>query len=73
METLYPKLWPKRIVPDDVTSMRPAGIPRTAFITGATGQDGLYLAAFLLFHCKDYDYTVYGLVRKNSATIPMLH
>jgi len=21
---------------------------------------------------RDYDYTVYGLVRKNSATIPML-
>ena len=72
MESLYPLLWPKRLVPDDVTTMKPVGIPRTAFITGATGQDGLYLCSYLLFHMKEYDYTVYGLVRKNSATIPIL-
>lgn len=72
MERLYPKLWPKRMVPDDVDTIKPAGTPRTAFITGATGQDGLYLTAYLLFHMREYDYTIYGLVRKNSATIPML-
>jgi hypothetical protein len=72
MEALYPLLWPKRVLPDDIASVKPAGVPRTAFITGATGQDGLYLIAYLLFHMKQYDYTIYGLVRKNSATIPML-
>jgi GDPmannose 4,6-dehydratase len=36
--------------------------PKTAFITGITGQDGAYLARFLL----ERDYTVFGLVRRNS-------
>jgi len=52
--------------------MKPAGVPRTALITGITGQDGLYLVAYLLFHMRQYDYTVYGIVRKNSATLPFL-
>ena len=33
-----------------------------AFITGTTGQDGIYLSEFLL----DKGYTVYGLVRRTS-------
>lgn len=35
---------------------------RIALITGITGQDGSYLAEWLLTH----DYTVYGLVRRSS-------
>ena len=35
---------------------------RTALITGITGQDGSYLAEFLL--SKGYD--VHGIVRRNS-------
>ena len=37
MESLYPLLWPKRIVPDDIQAIRSAGVTRTVFITGATG------------------------------------
>jgi GDPmannose 4,6-dehydratase len=36
--------------------------PKTAFITGITGQDGSYLAEFLL----EKNYQVYGLLRRNS-------
>ncbi len=38
-------------------------MPRKALITGITGQDGSYLAEFLL----DKDYRVYGLVRRSST------
>jgi GDPmannose 4,6-dehydratase len=37
--------------------------PRKAFITGITGQDGSYLAEFLL----DKGYDVHGLVRRSSS------
>jgi GDPmannose 4,6-dehydratase len=36
---------------------------RTALITGITGQDGSYLAKFLL----DREYTVYGLSARRTA------
>jgi GDPmannose 4,6-dehydratase len=36
---------------------------KTALITGITGQDGSYLAEFLL----DKGYQVYGLVRRLSS------
>lgn len=36
---------------------------RKAFITGITGQDGSYLAEFLL----ENDYDVYGITRRNSV------
>ena len=36
---------------------------KTAFITGITGQDGSYLAEFLL----DKGYTVHGLIRRSST------
>jgi GDPmannose 4,6-dehydratase len=36
---------------------------KTAFITGTTGQDGSYLAEFLL----DKGYKVYGLIRQSSV------
>ena len=36
---------------------------KRALITGITGQDGSYLAEFLL----DKDYQVYGLVRRSST------
>ncbi|MCX7018163.1 MAG: GDP-mannose 4,6-dehydratase [bacterium] len=39
---------------------------KKAFITGITGQDGYYLADFLL----DKGYDVYGLVRSSSLEIP---
>lgn len=39
------------------------GRPKTALITGITGQDGSYLAEMLL----EKDYTVYGLVRRAST------
>lgn len=38
-------------------------MPRKALITGITGQDGSYLAEFLLF--KDYE--VHGLKRRSSS------
>src|SRR3990167_7577721 len=37
---------------------------KVAFITGITGQDGSYLAEFLL----DKGYTVYGLLRRKSKS-----
>ena len=37
--------------------------PRRALITGITGQDGSYLAEFLL----EKGYTVYGMVRRSSS------
>ena len=51
-------------------SVRPAanGVPepngRTAFVTGITGQDGSYLAEYLL----GLGYTVHGLVRRASGS-----
>jgi GDPmannose 4,6-dehydratase len=36
---------------------------KTALITGITGQDGSYLAEFLL----DHEYSVYGLIRRSSS------
>jgi GDPmannose 4,6-dehydratase len=36
---------------------------KTAFITGITGQDGSYLAEFLL----EKGYSVYGLMRRSSS------
>src|SRR6202045_260110 len=38
-------------------------MPRVALITGITGQDGSYLAEFLL----EKKYRVYGLVRRSST------
>ena len=38
-------------------------MPKKAFITGTTGQDGAYLSRFLL----DRSYDVYGLVRRSST------
>ena len=38
-------------------------MPRVALITGVTGQDGSYLAEFLLAK----DYKVYGLIRRSST------
>src|SRR4030088_1339121 len=38
-------------------------MPKKALITGITGQDGSYLAEFLL----DKGYSVYGLVRRSST------
>jgi GDPmannose 4,6-dehydratase len=38
-------------------------MPKKALVTGITGQDGSYLAEFLL----DKGYTVYGLVRRSST------
>ncbi|TMB88495.1 MAG: NAD-dependent epimerase/dehydratase family protein, partial [Chloroflexi bacterium] len=44
--------------------------PRTALITGITGQDGTYLAQLLLSR----GYTVYGLVRgQNNPRLAMVH
>lgn len=43
---------------------------KTALITGITGQDGTYLAQYLL----SLDYQVYGLVRgQNNPKLPALH
>jgi len=39
-------------------------MPKTAFITGITGQDGAYLSDFLL----DKGYTVHGLRRRSSSS-----
>jgi len=39
--------------------------PRIALITGITGQDGSYLAEFLLDH--EHPYVVYGMKRRNSS------
>jgi len=39
-------------------------VSKTALITGITGQDGSYLAEFLL----EQGYTVYGMVRRSSTT-----
>jgi GDPmannose 4,6-dehydratase len=39
-------------------------MPRKALITGITGQDGSYLAEFLL----EKKYRVYGLIRRSSTT-----
>jgi GDPmannose 4,6-dehydratase len=36
---------------------------KVAFITGITGQDGSYLAEFLL----EKGYTIFGLVRRSSS------
>lgn len=41
----------------------PMPTPRTALITGITGQDGSYLAEFLL----EKGYQVHGLIRRAST------
>ncbi len=30
------------------------------------------MTAYLLFHMREFDYTIYGIVRKNSAAMPFL-
>jgi GDPmannose 4,6-dehydratase len=40
--------------------------PKVALITGVTGQDGSYLAEFLL----EKGYTVHGIKRRASLLIP---
>ena len=37
---------------------------KNIIITGITGQDGAYLAYFLL---KKYNFNIYGIVRRNSS------
>ena len=39
-------------------------MPKKAFVTGIAGQDGSYLAEYLL----EQNYDVYGIVRRNSIT-----
>jgi len=41
----------------------PKGVKKTAVVTGITGQDGSYLAEFLL----SIGYTVHGLIRRSSS------
>jgi GDPmannose 4,6-dehydratase len=43
-------------------SRKPENMPKTALITGITGQDGAYLAEFLL----DKGYVVHGIKRRSS-------
>ena len=38
-------------------------MPKTALITGVTGQDGSYLADFLL----EKGYQVHGIIRRSSS------
>ena len=42
----------------------PKAVNKTAFVTGITGQDGSYLAEFLL----SIGYTVHGLIRRSSSS-----
>src|SRR4051794_24220550 len=51
-----------RILPSAVQSW-PALMPKSALITGITGQDGSYLAELLL----DRGYDVHGMVRRSST------
>ncbi len=55
---------------DSILSQKPI---RSVIITGITGQDGLYLTAFLLLDPNlPFQYEVHGVVRKNSAGLPIL-
>jgi len=54
-------LSPKKVVKQEVST--PDGSPRRALITGITGQDGAYLAEFLL----EQGYEVHGMVRRAST------
>ena len=69
-------LLPKSLI--DYAEVKPlettAELPlRKVLITGITGQDGLYLTAFLLLDKSlPYNYEVHGIVRKNSAALPLL-
>lgn len=47
----------------DHSNLEVSSMPKKALITGITGQDGSYLAEFLL----EKGYTVYGLVRRSST------
>ena len=46
-----------------VPASRPPAVPKVALITGITGQDGSYLAEFLL----EKGYTVHGIKRRASS------
>lgn len=41
-------------------------------ITGITGQDGIYMTAYLLFHLRDCAFIIHGIVRKNSVGLKIL-
>ena len=63
---------PKSLFPDQQGKPKEGvQLRRVALITGITGQDGLYLTAYLMSH-TDYAYVVHGIVRKNSATLGLL-
>jgi GDPmannose 4,6-dehydratase len=72
MQSYYPNLWPRKLVPQEIPVPGENNKKKVAYITGITGQDGLHLTSHLLFSVQDIDYDVYGIVRKNSAGIPML-
>merc|ERR1719375_352938 len=50
-------------LPSSVGSAEAAGMRKTALITGITGQDGSYLAEFLL----EKGYSVHGIIRRSSS------
>jgi GDPmannose 4,6-dehydratase len=43
---------------------------KSVLITGITGQDGLYMTAFILKNQPDW--TIHGIVRKNSLGLPIV-
>ena len=68
----YKGVWPEGIIPLTLEDQKPHDEIKKVLITGITGQDGLYLTAYLLFHQDTYDYQVHGFVRKNSGGLYML-
>jgi GDPmannose 4,6-dehydratase len=62
--------WPPSLVPHSLPPKR--GAPKKVLITGITGQDGIYMTAFLLFHSQDCC-EIHGIIRKNSRGVKILH
>jgi GDPmannose 4,6-dehydratase len=60
-------LAPKDLLPPISPTITGTAPQKKVIITGISGQDGLYLSAYLLFEIAHSDYEVHGIIRKNSA------
>ena len=45
---------------------------KRVLITGITGQDGIYMTGYLLFQEPQFNYHIFGIIRKNSAGLDYL-
>lgn len=65
--------WPRTFLPVKLDSKTKLENHQKILITGITGQDGIYMTCYLLFHMQEsMTFSIHGLVRKNSIGLKIL-